>query len=170
VLGRQNTRERLILRLRGRGLGLFRGLLLRHLGRQLTIVEKELGRTDSYCHIIYLTRSVGRGAAVFPVKGPLVPCLLLRENYSTLLHLGSQPLDLGWLVACHKTMRKHYPARGKCLNCEAGMRRVTVGNARRKGQEDVGSLSVSGREAVARWLPSSYLGGYPSLVQSINIC
>lgn len=74
-----------------------------------------------------------------------------------------------------QTMRKHYPAHGKCLNYEAGVRRVTVGNALRKGQESVGSPSVPGREVVACWFPFSlsHVGrhsGYPTLVQSINAC
>lgn len=84
---------------------------------------------------------------MFPVKDPLVHCLLPPGNSSKLLHLGRQSTELGWLFTRHKQCTNITPLGGnKYLNHEAGMRRVAVGNAQSKGQESVGSFSVSGRE------------------------
>ena len=111
-----------------------------------------------------------RGCSI-PGQRPPCPLPLTTRELLHVIASWQAGSGLGLVGYMSQTMCKHYPARGKCLNYEAGMRRVTDGNAQRKGQESVGS----GREVVGCWFPFKliYFGrhsGYPGLVQSINIC
>lgn len=111
------------------------------------------------------------------IPGQRPPCPLPLPTRE-LLHViaswqaASEPGLVGYMS---QTMRKLYPARGKCLNYEAGMRRVTVGNGPAQGPRGCWFPFRVWARSCCLLVPISLsqvgkLSSYPSLAQNINVC